>query len=61
VKLDEDDEKIICEEKITGRDFLKTTEEELRSYDMKGVPASRLADFVKKSNKKREVYVFSLR
>ncbi|RIA97059.1 hypothetical protein C1645_814574 [Glomus cerebriforme] len=40
--LDEEDEKII--RKITGRAFLKVTEEKLRSYGMAGGPASVLAD-----------------
>lgn len=47
--------KVIREEKVNGRDFLKLTEEKLERHGMKLGPASRLADFIKecKERKKR--------
>ncbi|PKK61621.1 hypothetical protein RhiirC2_791539 [Rhizophagus irregularis] len=45
--LELDDLKVICEEKVNGRDFLKLTEEKLERHGMKLGPASRLADFIK--------------
>lgn len=45
--LDDDDLKIIEKEKITGRAFLKITEEKLRSISLGLGPASDLADFAK--------------
>src|SRR4051794_35742591 len=51
--LDDDDLKIIEKEKITGRAFLKITEEKLRSYGMAGGPASDLADFAKELGKRK--------
>jgi hypothetical protein len=53
LELDEEDLEIIREQKVNGRDFLKVTEEKLRSYDMKGGPASRLVDFAKECKKKK--------
>ncbi|CAG8800510.1 1315_t:CDS:2, partial [Gigaspora margarita] len=45
--------KILEKEEINGRDFLKITKEELRSYEMPGGPASRLADFAKDLSKRK--------
>ncbi|POG64883.1 hypothetical protein GLOIN_2v1782324 [Rhizophagus irregularis DAOM 181602=DAOM 197198] len=45
--LELDDLKVIREEKVNGRDFLKLTEEKLEQHGMKLGPASRLADFIK--------------
>ncbi|RHZ80307.1 hypothetical protein Glove_137g79 [Diversispora epigaea] len=45
----------ICNEEITGRDFLNTTEQRFRSYGMKSGQASRLADFAKKIKEKATV------
>ncbi|GBC16435.2 hypothetical protein GLOIN_2v1790575 [Rhizophagus irregularis DAOM 181602=DAOM 197198] len=47
--LELDDLKVIHEEKVNGRDFLKLTEEKLERHGMKLGPASRLADFIKES------------
>ncbi|RHZ77399.1 hypothetical protein Glove_180g51 [Diversispora epigaea] len=44
---------ILRSEEINGRDFLKITEEKLRSYGMPGGPATRLADFAKGLNKQK--------
>ena len=49
--LDDDDLKIIEKEKITGRAFLKITEEKLRSIGLGLGPASDLADFAKELGK----------
>ncbi|RIA95206.1 hypothetical protein C1645_817052 [Glomus cerebriforme] len=51
--LDDDDLEIIRKEKVNGRDFLKLTEEKLRSYGMAGGPATRLADFAKEFKDKK--------
>ncbi|RIB27802.1 hypothetical protein C2G38_2029063 [Gigaspora rosea] len=53
LQLDEDDFKILRDEKITGRTFLKTTKEEFRSYGMKGGPATALVDFAKEVKEKK--------
>ncbi|PKK59387.1 hypothetical protein RhiirC2_794900 [Rhizophagus irregularis] len=45
--LELDNLKVIYEEKVNGRDFLKLTEEKLERHGMKLGPASRLADFIK--------------
>ena len=45
--------KILEKEEVNGRDFLKVTEEKLRSYGMAGGPASRLADFAKECKEKK--------
>ncbi|CAG8681568.1 8253_t:CDS:2, partial [Ambispora leptoticha] len=58
LQLDEDDFKIFRDEKITGRAFLKLTEEKLRSYGMKGGPSTVLADFAKEV-KEKKLRVFS--
>ncbi|GBC08819.1 hypothetical protein RclHR1_00840020 [Rhizophagus clarus] len=52
LQLIKEDFDIIRKERITGRSFLKLTEEKLRSYGMKGGPSSDLADFVEKLRKK---------
>src|SRR5581483_9329244 len=51
--LDDDDLKIIEKEKITGRAFLKITEEKLRSIGLGLGPASDLADFAKELGKRK--------
>src|ERR1043165_3359196 len=53
--LDDDDLEIIRKQKITGRAFLKLTEEKLMQDGMKRGPATVLADFAKdcKDKKKR--------
>src|SRR5204863_488156 len=51
LELDEDDLRIIKKEKITGRDFLKTTKDEFRSVGLALGPASRLAGFAKELGK----------
>ncbi|PKK70485.1 hypothetical protein RhiirC2_746367, partial [Rhizophagus irregularis] len=43
LKLNDDDLKILCNEKITGQDFFDMTEEKFRSYGLKGGPAMRFA------------------
>ena len=53
LQLDEDDFKILRDEKITGRAFLKLTEEKLQRYGMKGGPAIVLADFAKEVKEKK--------
>ena len=45
--------KILEKEEVNGRDFLKVTEEKLRSYGMAGGPATRLADFAKECKEKK--------
>src|SRR5438874_4836686 len=52
LKLDENDEEIIRKEKLTGRAFLKVTEEKLRSIGLGLGPASDLADFSKECKEK---------
>ncbi|RHZ86979.1 hypothetical protein Glove_41g179 [Diversispora epigaea] len=47
LQLDDDDYAILRKEKITGRAFLNTTQQEYRDYGMKGGPASVLTDFAK--------------
>ena len=53
LELDDDDLNIIKKQKITGRAFLNTTKEELRSYGIPGRPASDLADFAKELGKRK--------
>src|SRR6185369_11956601 len=53
LQLDEDDFKILRDEKITGRAFLKTTKEEFRTYGMKAGPATVLVDFAKEVKEKK--------
>jgi hypothetical protein len=53
LELDDDDLKIIEKEKITGRAFLKITEEKLRSIGLGLGPASDLADFAKELGKRK--------
>jgi hypothetical protein len=51
--LDDDDLEIIRKEKVNGRAFLNITEEKLRSYGMKGGPASNIAVFAKDCKDKK--------
>ncbi|GBC03291.1 hypothetical protein RclHR1_05050016 [Rhizophagus clarus] len=51
--LDDDDLEIIKKEKVTGRAFLKMTEQRFRDYGMKGGPAVILADFAKECKEKK--------
>src|ERR1044071_10392598 len=53
LELEEEDLEIICKQRVNGRDFLKVTEEKLRSYGMAGGPATRLADFAKECKEKK--------
>src|SRR2546429_5084236 len=55
LELDDDDLEIIRKQKVTGRDFLKITEEKLirHPYNLPGGPASRLADFAKELSKRK--------
>jgi len=46
LKLDNDDFKILRNEKISGLAFLETTKAEFRSYGMKGGPATVLVKFI---------------
>ncbi|RIA85577.1 hypothetical protein C1645_830581 [Glomus cerebriforme] len=57
--LDDNDLEIIRKEKVSGRDFLKLTEEKLEHYGMKMGPASRLADFAKECKEKKLKAFFS--
>src|SRR3954452_17076147 len=50
LELDDDDLEILRKQKVNGRDFLKVTEEKLRSYEM---AATRLADFAKDCKEKK--------
>src|SRR5436309_13212131 len=52
LELDDDDLEIIRKQKVNGRDFLKITEEKLRSIRLGLGPASRLADFAKECKDK---------
>ncbi|RGB40686.1 hypothetical protein C1646_753026 [Rhizophagus diaphanus] len=51
--LDEDDEIIIRNEKIAGRDFLKMTKQDFKDINMKAEPALRLVDFAKDCKDKK--------
>ncbi|RHZ89982.1 hypothetical protein Glove_9g81 [Diversispora epigaea] len=53
LELDEDDLEILRKQKISGRAFLKLTEQKLERYGMKGGPATVLADFVKEVKEKK--------
>src|SRR5215813_7316997 len=53
LRLIKEDFDILENERVDGRDFLKVTEEKLRSYGMKGGPASRLAEFAKECKEKK--------
>ena len=53
LELEEEDLEIIRKQRVNGRDFLKVTEEKLRSYGMAGGPASRIADFAKECKEKK--------
>ena len=56
LKLDKDDIKIFCKEKIANHDFLKLTEEKLERYEMKGESVTRLIDFIKGFSQKLQNY-----
>src|SRR6266511_1076271 len=56
LKLDEDDIKIFRKEKISGRSFLKLTEEKLERYGMKGGPATVLVEFIEGLSQKLRNY-----
>ncbi|RGB27555.1 hypothetical protein C1646_768982, partial [Rhizophagus diaphanus] len=60
LKLNKDDIKIFCKEKVAGHNFLKLTEEKLECYRIKGGPAIRLVDFIKGFSQKLQNY-FSLK
>ena len=53
LQLDEDDFKILRDEKISGRDFLKTTKDEFRSAGFALGPATRLVEFAKEVKEKK--------
>jgi hypothetical protein len=53
LELVQEDYDIIEKERVTGRAFLKITEEKLRSYGMPGGPSSDLADFAKELGKRK--------
>jgi hypothetical protein len=53
LELDDEDCEIIRNQKVNGRAFLRLTEEKLRSYGMKGGPATVLAEFAKELSKRK--------
>ncbi|GBB85886.1 hypothetical protein RclHR1_01840047 [Rhizophagus clarus] len=53
LELSETAIKILEKEEVNGWNFLKVTEEKLRSYGMAGGPATRLADFAKECKEKK--------
>src|ERR1044072_4576178 len=53
LELEPEDYDIIEKERINGRAFLNITEEKLRSYGMKGGPASNIAVFAKECKDKK--------
>jgi len=53
LELEEEDLEIFRKQRVNGRDFLKMTKQDFREYDMKGGPASRLADFAKECKEKK--------
>lgn len=46
ININDDALKIIYDEQIAGLDFIKLTEQKLRSYGMKGGPSTRISDIV---------------
>ena len=57
LKLDKNDIKIFCKEKIAGFDFFNITKEEFQSYySMKAGPIKRLAKFIKSLSQKLQNY-----
>ena len=52
LELDENDFKILRDEKITGRTFLKLTKEELERHGLKLGPATALVNFAKEVKEK---------
>ena len=53
LELDDDDLEILRKQKVNGRDFLKVTEEKLRSVGLGLGPTTRLADFAKECKEKK--------
>ena len=53
LELEEEDLEILRKQRINGRDFLKVTEEKLRSIGLALGPATRLADFAKECKEKK--------
>ena len=56
LKLNKDDIKILCKEKIAGFDFLELTEEKFRSIGFTLGPATRLTKFIKGLSQKLRNY-----
>jgi len=56
LKLKETHFKILRKEEITGRSFLKLTEEKLERYGMKGGPATVLVEFIESLSQKLRNY-----
>ncbi|GET03403.1 hypothetical protein GLOIN_2v1511347 [Rhizophagus clarus] len=56
LKLKESHFKILRKEEITGRSFLKLTEEKLERYGMKGGPATVLVEFIESLGQKLRNY-----
>jgi hypothetical protein len=52
--LSEEALKILENEEVNGRAFINITEEKLRSYGMKGGPASNIAVFAKECKEKKK-------
>jgi hypothetical protein len=53
LRFNDEDGNIFRKERITGRDFLKITKDEYRSYGIAGGPAVRFADFAKECSEKK--------
>ncbi|CAG8446125.1 8313_t:CDS:2 [Ambispora leptoticha] len=53
LELIDEDFNVISRERINGLDFFKLTEEKLRSYGMKGGPATRIAEFANEFKEKK--------
>ncbi|CAG8726807.1 41796_t:CDS:2, partial [Gigaspora margarita] len=60
LKLNEDDIKILCKEKISSHSFLKLTKEKLERYGMKEGPTTVLIEFIESLSQKLRSY-FSLK
>src|SRR5437763_1939334 len=56
LKLDKDDIKILCKEKISGLAFLELTEEKFRSIGFTLGPATTLAKFIEGLSQKLQNY-----
>jgi hypothetical protein len=59
LRLDEEDLSIICDKKINGHAFFKTTEKKFLSYGLKEGPTTNLLDFAKDC-KTKKLKAFSL-